>query len=69
MIGDVRLSDGLSSDEGRVEVCVGGDWGTVCDNGWSSHEAIVVCRQLGFAPSGKLSFSHHNYDPPGKYVS
>lgn len=49
--GDVRLAGGGPgrSSEGRVEVCVNHQWGTVCDNGWNSTDANVVCHQLGFS--------------------
>ena len=44
--GDVRLVSNQSTTEGRVEVCLNGEWGTICDVGWDTAEAEVVCRQL-----------------------
>eukprot|EP00057_Strongylocentrotus_purpuratus_P011991 XP_011666465.1 PREDICTED: deleted in malignant brain tumors 1 protein-like [Strongylocentrotus purpuratus] len=44
----VRLTDGANDSEGRVEVMYNGSWGTVCDNGWDTNDARVVCRMLGF---------------------
>lgn len=57
--GDVRLSGGVdNSPSGRVEVCVNGVWGTVCDRSghWQSspHNTETVCRQLGLPTSGEL---------------
>ena len=61
--GDVRLlrserlfdylNDGSDERlEGRVEVCVGGNYSTVCDDEWDNGDASVACRQLGFSPYG-----------------
>lgn len=52
--GDIRLSAGRNGSEGRVEICSGGTWGTVCDNFWNNVDAQIVCNQLGFVRTGKL---------------
>ena len=51
--GDIRLEDGPSNIEGRVEICYNGVWGTVCDHHWDNRDAIVVCRKLGLNTSCK----------------
>ncbi|XP_062576045.1 deleted in malignant brain tumors 1 protein-like isoform X2 [Saccostrea cucullata] len=51
----VRIVNGSSAEEGRVEVLINGQWGSVCDNGWSKSDADVTCKSLGYA--GGLSVS------------
>ena len=47
---EARLVNGSSSNEGRLEVCIQGEWGAVYQSGWERRDAQVVCKQLGYQP-------------------
>ncbi|XP_078069940.1 neurotrypsin isoform X5 [Mustelus asterias] len=49
----IRLMDGENKKEGRVEIFINGQWGTICDDGWTDKDAAVVCRQLGYKGPAK----------------
>ena len=51
---EVRLVGPSSGFAGRVELCVGSIWTTVCDDFWDNRDASVLCRQLGYSPYGLL---------------
>ena len=44
----IRLADGRSPNQGRVEIRVYSYWGTICDDYWDDEDATVVCKQLGY---------------------
>ena len=55
--GDVRLAGGNVANEGRVEICLNGLWGFVCDITWGQLDASVICRQLNFSPDSELKYN------------
>ena len=54
--GDIRLVGGSYSWGGRVEIYLGGKWGTITDDRAGYTEAHVVCRQLGYSTQCKPFF-------------
>ena len=54
--GQIRLSQTASvnlTNSGRVEICMGGVWGTIAADSvatpWSEKNAQVACKELGFS--------------------
>ena len=53
-MGDIRLWGGSNQYEGNIELCTDrGIWSTVSDSSWGNADAVVACRQLGYAISSK----------------
>ncbi|XP_076081404.1 neurotrypsin-like isoform X1 [Mytilus galloprovincialis] len=49
--GDLRLLGGNNPEEGRLEIYHNYQWGTICDDGFGTTDAVVACRQLGYRTS------------------
>ena len=52
--GELRLRDGATEFEGRVEICSNNHFGTVCSFDWDEADAVVACRQLGYSTTSEL---------------
>ncbi|XP_043505908.1 uncharacterized protein LOC122526519 isoform X4 [Polistes fuscatus] len=61
---DIRLVNGTSPLEGRVEIYHHGIWGTVCDDDFSAATARVICRSLGY--NGLAKPKKNGFFGPGK---
>jgi hypothetical protein len=60
----VRLANGSSEYEGRVELNYNGTWGAVCREGWDIDAARVVCRELGY--QGAIHYPGNGYFARGE---
>ncbi len=49
----MELTGGTLATEGTVQLCMNGQWGTICDDHWETADATVVCRQLGLMTDGR----------------
>lgn len=67
--GVLRLVGGSNQYEGRVELCLHGRWGTVCDDIWNGYNAAVVCRRLGFTENGyAFAASQASFGPGSGFI-
>ena len=48
--------NGNDEFEGRLEMCVSGQWGTVCDEGFGQIDAEKACAQLKLPIDGECLF-------------
>ena len=39
---------GNDPGQGKLEICGGGNWTSICRQYWDCNDAKVACRQLGF---------------------
>ena len=67
--GAVRLVDGERETEGRVEICLGEVWGTICNDHWSEEDTMVLCQELGLKSSGIAYTSHQLLHNPFSSVA
>ena len=53
--GELRLTGGRYSGEGRLELCSGGVWGTVCNKIWDVAAARIACAELDLNFGGNMT--------------
>ena len=69
--GDIRLvGDSKTPHRGRLEICRGQVWGTVCASHlFSTNDAITICRSLGYEPLGLFTVKSQYSSCMGIYMN
>ena len=59
--GEIRIIPPVSNHKliGRVEICVNGSWGTICNDFFDDNDAKVICKQLGYSSLGNEYVVHY----------
>ena len=55
----MRLVNGTEDWNGRLEVCINGQWGSVCERYFDDVDAQVVCKELGFPANSKKKCTNY----------
>ena len=58
----MRLKGGSTSNEGYIEIKPPhGEWGGICDDGFTKPEADVICRMLGYPHGSQKTWDTGDY--------
>ena len=61
--GDVEIIGTVTDTliAGRLEICVGGMWHAVYDEGWGTSDVMLVCAERGFPPQRNRTVQQYGH--------
>ena len=59
--GAVRMVGGRIEQEGRVEVCLKGVWGSMCRSQFTKADLFVLCSYFGYHGKGVSTVKKHAF--------
>ena len=57
---DLTTGTNPFSVSGSVEICLGGSFLSICDEGWGQEEAQVACNALNYPSTSYCKLIHNN---------